>query len=468
MKILTAIPSTFPLRSVLFVVALFFSLSTQAQNVNYKLQMACAEGRYQEAKSLIAAGADVNHENYDGVTALMYAAQNGHLEVVRLLVESGAEVNKSPWGGITALIGAARAGHLSVVEFLVESGADIQAVDWDKRDALHYAVGYHDYPMCQLLLEKDIQPKRDIDGNTPMIVAAYSGDTSITNLLLTYEHEINVADEEGYTPLMVAAFYGHQAMVEWLIEHGAKLKIENHKSLTTLAIASQNGHTAVVKYLLEKGADPNHRITRTLRPLRPYTLAEINQHDSTTKVLKDYGAKGSLFPYFHILSFSLVNNFCVSGKGDYMIGLETGLYDSKYHFLLNGGIIARPFQKWTLHEVAPNYYYQLRESRSAIYLSLEKQFPLMRKPDLQQKGLLLGIKETYTWGDYEASKRDVKNRYITAPLAGLFWQSRYLAAQLKYEYCQFHSSYSPHRFSFNFAIHIPVNNVSAEKNFYWL
>lgn len=55
-------------------------------------------------------------------TALQCAAYSGFLECVQILLEAGAEVNLQDDEGITALHWAASAGHLATVSLLLNSG----------------------------------------------------------------------------------------------------------------------------------------------------------------------------------------------------------------------------------------------------------------------------------------------------------------------------------------------------------
>ena len=41
--------------------------------------------------SVIDEGADINAQNNEGITALMYASTHGHTEVAQLLIEAGAK-----------------------------------------------------------------------------------------------------------------------------------------------------------------------------------------------------------------------------------------------------------------------------------------------------------------------------------------------------------------------------------------
>ena len=56
-------------------------------------------------KALLESGAEVNHANKNGSTALYVAAQSGHVRATRALLEAGAEVNRAYNKGRTPLYG---------------------------------------------------------------------------------------------------------------------------------------------------------------------------------------------------------------------------------------------------------------------------------------------------------------------------------------------------------------------------
>jgi rhodanese-related sulfurtransferase len=66
-------------------------------------------------QSLIDHGININHQNVNGATALIYAASAGKYNVVRLLVSAGAELAKSTLDGFNALDSAAT---LQVLKYL--------------------------------------------------------------------------------------------------------------------------------------------------------------------------------------------------------------------------------------------------------------------------------------------------------------------------------------------------------------
>lgn len=77
-----------------------------------------------EARKLIAAGADVNAKNEHGTTPLHCAASREHADVARLLLEAGAEVNAQAKYGWTPLHFAAMNGRIETARVLIAAGAD--------------------------------------------------------------------------------------------------------------------------------------------------------------------------------------------------------------------------------------------------------------------------------------------------------------------------------------------------------
>jgi protein DGCR14 len=58
---------------------------------NSRLIDAAAAGNIAQAKAALAAGADVNAKDSDGVTPLMLALKNGHPKIVKLLKKASAK-----------------------------------------------------------------------------------------------------------------------------------------------------------------------------------------------------------------------------------------------------------------------------------------------------------------------------------------------------------------------------------------
>ena len=97
-------------------------------DINEDLIEAAKNGRTDEVRNLLDAGAEVNAEGEHGETALMWATENGHFEVGRVLLNAGADVNARSEAGLTALMGAAFEGRIENLKVLLDAGADVNVM----------------------------------------------------------------------------------------------------------------------------------------------------------------------------------------------------------------------------------------------------------------------------------------------------------------------------------------------------
>jgi hypothetical protein len=65
----------------------------------------------------------------------------------------------------------------------------------------------------------------------------------------------DVQDLDGNTPLMLAAYHGHAATVSMLVERGADVDIRNSRNQAPIAGALFKGADEVVRVLIGAGAD---------------------------------------------------------------------------------------------------------------------------------------------------------------------------------------------------------------------
>ncbi|XP_076087692.1 putative ankyrin repeat protein RF_p14 [Mytilus galloprovincialis] len=61
------------------------------ESLNEKLRRAAMNGRLKDLKRWIQQGADLEYRDSDGITPLLWAANNGHLEIVHYLVTVGCD-----------------------------------------------------------------------------------------------------------------------------------------------------------------------------------------------------------------------------------------------------------------------------------------------------------------------------------------------------------------------------------------
>ena len=118
-------------------------------------------------RALVDAGASVNAVQPGAAngTALMRAATFNQPEVVQYLLEAGADINHTDAYGRTALIGASQSSPANV-KILIEAGADINAAQTQNGGggsagdtALMNAVIYRQIEAIKLLLSKGADPQ---------------------------------------------------------------------------------------------------------------------------------------------------------------------------------------------------------------------------------------------------------------------------------------------------------------------
>ena len=99
-------------------------------------------------------GADVNHQDKDGMTPLLVAAFEGHRDVCELLLEYEADVDHCDATGRTPLWAAASMGHGTVVALLLFWGCYVDSIDNEGRTVLSVAAAQGNTDVVKQLLDR--------------------------------------------------------------------------------------------------------------------------------------------------------------------------------------------------------------------------------------------------------------------------------------------------------------------------
>jgi ankyrin repeat protein len=290
------------------------------------LMWAAAEGQPGMVKLLIAAGADVNARSRvnrwerqvtaeprmqarpsGGFTPLLYAARRGCADCARSLVAAGADVNLTDPEGVGPLLLAILNFSFDTAAVLIDAGADIDKWDTWGRSAVYAVVDVNTLPtggradrpslddttaldILQRLLAKGANPNLQLKlfppyrslrddrgadglltiGTTPLIRAAKAGDIPAMQLLLKSGARVDLPTASGITPLMAAAGNGSAGLdtrgrykteahaieaVNLLLAAGAKLDVRDRGGQTALHGAASWGWNGLVETLVAGGVD---------------------------------------------------------------------------------------------------------------------------------------------------------------------------------------------------------------------
>jgi ankyrin repeat protein len=224
---------------------------------------------------LLAAGADIERADANGITPLLMAISNNHMDVARFLLESGANINVMDWYGRTPLWAAVETRNMDVNNAEpFENGVDRAPV----LDLIRVLLDRGADPNTRT---KETPPIRrqmlpvtgslswvDFTGQTPFLTASLSGDLAVMRLLLEYGADPYIPTFGGTTALMAAA--GINWVVDQTYDEGPKALLEavrlcadelgmdvnavNSMGLTAIHGAANRGSDDIIRFLVARGA----------------------------------------------------------------------------------------------------------------------------------------------------------------------------------------------------------------------
>ncbi|XP_012775114.1 protein phosphatase 1 regulatory subunit 12A isoform X2 [Maylandia zebra] len=228
---------------------------------------ACSAGDREEVAALLRQGADINHANVDGLTALHQACIDENAEMVQFLVENGSDVNRGDNEGWTPLHAAASCGFIQIAKYLIEHSAHVGAVNSEGELPLDVATE----DAMERLLKAEIK-KQGIDVDTArkeeerimlrdamavlagdgtltphpntkataLHVAAAKGYIEVLKVLLQCRVDVDCSDTDGWTPLHAAAHWGQEEVCSLLVDNMCDMGAVNNVGQTPLDVADEN------------------------------------------------------------------------------------------------------------------------------------------------------------------------------------------------------------------------------------
>ena len=223
------------------------------------LMAACQNRDLLLTTRLIRHGADVRATNYEGRTALHYAASFGNAQMVSLLTDYGAEIEVRKLVGRTPLhcAAASQSDSSATVEQLLQAGANKEARTGSSRHTpLHLAILKHNEACVNCLLQSGAKIESgDKDAWRPLHFAAHHGQLKIMEALLHRDANIEAKTTKGWTALHIAAQNDRLDNLKALLDHGANIEATTNFRSTALNFAAATGHLDNLKALLDHGAN---------------------------------------------------------------------------------------------------------------------------------------------------------------------------------------------------------------------
>jgi ankyrin repeat protein len=238
------------------------------------LQFAAREGCAGCARELVKGGARLDTTSPEGITALLFAILNARFDVAKVLIEAGADVNIADKWGRAPLYSAIdynttpRGGRPDRPSSDVTTPLEIAAMLLDRHADIDFQLKA--FPPYRLL-----GPDRGGDsllttGSTPLLRAAKACDVPAAKLLLSRGAKVDLANSMNLTPLLVVAgsnwaitdtrgrFRNEKQCIEMakmLLDAGANINAVNNNGQTALHAAARMDMKDFVRFIGERGAN---------------------------------------------------------------------------------------------------------------------------------------------------------------------------------------------------------------------
>uniref|UniRef100_A0A8D0D558 Ankyrin repeat domain 27 n=1 Tax=Sander lucioperca TaxID=283035 RepID=A0A8D0D558_SANLU len=255
----------------------------QDNNSNTPLHLACMYGHEDCVKALVYYDLQtcrLDLHNDKGDTALHMAARWGYEGIIQVLLENGAStdiLNKSKDSPLQCALNSkvsntrelrSTSNKTFVSQLTVNTYLTNLTVHFAHRqvEKLLRAVADGDVEMVRYLLEwMDEEEEDEAEHRSeavlchPLCQCPNCAPTQKLSVLQAGALGVHSCNVDGFTPLHVAALHGHYALAALFVRHGANVNARNNQSATPLHLACQNSHVQVMRFLLECNAKLNKK-----------------------------------------------------------------------------------------------------------------------------------------------------------------------------------------------------------------
>lgn len=153
------------------------------------------------ARALMLPGVSVDVPGHDKETPLQRACIKGHLEVVNWLLSRGANINHRNVEGASALHLAAECAEGDILKTLIKNGADLLIKDDHGWLFSHSLACYHRHDLLHLLIDHQMDVNVPTEnGWTPLHFGVYSKHLQTVEWLIEHGADVDAKNNDGETP----------------------------------------------------------------------------------------------------------------------------------------------------------------------------------------------------------------------------------------------------------------------------
>lgn len=257
-------------------------------NFSTTLHSSVIQGNSQIAKGLLSNfGVNPNATDVNLNSAVHLAALSNQPQILQMLIDALANLKAVNLNGQTPALLAA-ANSLECFQMLIDQGVSFNNRDSNGAGAWHYAVANPNSELVMAALYKLGLPIKqlDKDGNSPMHLAAKSGNEKAIQNLAHYGLELDLLNLDGLTPLHLAVMAGQEGAVRTFLQEGASVNIKTADGSLPLVLAAAGGFSSIVQMLINAGAD----LTNNSNGYSALYVALKRGHEDVAEILKRNGA----------------------------------------------------------------------------------------------------------------------------------------------------------------------------------
>lgn len=200
-------------------------------------------------KKLLGLQANINIQDHEGCTPLMFAIDYQKFEIFEYLLQAGADIEAKNHKGTTALRLAAHDKLERFFDKLIESGANINVSDVDGQTVLMHAIANKE----SIIIKKLIALGTNLDAQNNM------GDTA--TIQCAFKSQFNTQ---------------YLVFLDYLIQAKADIHIKNNNNLSALMYTARNNCVEAANFLINAGAS-NDDIDASVLLAQRHNAVDVQQ-----------------------------------------------------------------------------------------------------------------------------------------------------------------------------------------------